>query len=57
MAKFKVYGRMRVDIDFEEIVEAESEEFAVLIAEQRVYAKVGINEHSVLDDEVYCDEI
>lgn len=53
--KYKVYGRIRADINFEEIVEAVNEENAVVMAEQRIYAKTGIGDMDVLDDEIYCD--
>ena len=55
MKKYKVYGRIRADIEFEEIIEAKSEKTAIKKAEQCVYARCGITKHDVIDDEVYCD--
>lgn len=55
MKKWKVYGRIRADIEFSEDVEAKSEAAAIKIAEKRVHAKTGITDYDVLDHEIYAD--
>lgn len=57
MNKYKVEGRIRADIEFEEIVEATTEQSAVNKAEKIVYKKLGLNDHDIIDDEIYCERI
>lgn len=57
MKKYNVTGRIRADIEFEEIVEAKSEKSAIKIAEQSVYSKCGITVYDVIDDEIYCEKL
>jgi len=57
MNKYKVEGRIRADIPFEEIVEARNEISAAKKAEKIVYARCGITAFDVLDDEIYCEQI
>ena len=55
--KYEVTGRIRADIEFTEIVNAEHEDSAMEIAHQRVYARCGINSSDVIDDENYVEEM
>lgn len=56
MPTFIVTGRIRAYIEFSEIVKTQTEDQAIEVAEQRVYARCGINKSDVIDDEIYCEE-
>jgi len=57
MNKYKVYGRIRADIEFEVEIEASTMNAAIRRAEKQIYEKCGINKHDVIDDEIYCDKL
>jgi len=57
MQKWKVEGRIRADILFEEEVEASTESAAVKKAQARVYQRCRITSYDVLDDEIYAEVV
>ena len=57
MKKYKVYGRIKAEIEFEEIVEAKGEKSALKLVERSIYTKCGITRYDVLDDEIYVDKV
>lgn len=57
MKKYKVEGRIRADVTFEEIVEASSEEAAMNKAEKIVCKRIGIEVNEIMDNEYYLEII
>ncbi|HXT83637.1 MAG TPA: hypothetical protein VN704_04810 [Verrucomicrobiae bacterium] len=57
MPKYNVTGRVRADINFDETVEADSEEIAVEKVESKIYEKCGFTSFDVIDNEIYCEEV
>ena len=57
MNKYKVEGRIRADITFEETVEASSEQAAVNKVTKIIYKRCGITKYDHLDDEFYCEAL
>lgn len=55
--QWKVYGRVRADYEFEEIVEAATQKGALKMAEKKVYKHLGIDNSTVIDEEIYCEKI
>lgn len=57
MRRWKVSGRIRADIKFDELVPATSEVHAAEKAIDRICERHGITEGDYIDDEVYCEEL
>ncbi len=57
MPTYNVYGRVRVDYEFSEVVEANSEESAIKKTNKKIYGRLGISGNDILDDEIYCNKI
>ena len=57
MKKWKVEGKLRADIGFEEYVLASTEAGAIRKAEKIVYERYGLKQSDIVDDDVYCEKI
>lgn len=57
MKKYKVYGTIKVEIEFSEYLDSSNEKSAISKAEKLIYKKLGITKFNVTDEEIYCDEI
>ena len=57
MTKYHVTGRIYVKIDINEIVEAESEDEAIEIAEKNHQKLHSYNLYEITDNEIYCEEV
>lgn len=55
--RYKVYGRMKINYEYEIEVFGLTENDAMLNAERQVYDKLGINVCDVVDDEIYIEKI
>jgi hypothetical protein len=57
MKKYRVYGRVRADIQFEEIVEASNDDAAENKALNIVRKRCGIGKYDELDHEIYLEKV
>ena len=52
-----VYGRIRADLHFDEVIEASSSDEAVDRIEARVCARCGVASSDIQDEEIYAEVI
>lgn len=57
MTIYKVTGRIRADIHFEETIHSISEESAVEEVSDKICRKHKIGQGDYIDDEIYCEKI
>lgn len=57
MRKWKVEGRIRADITFEQEVVASTENSACNKAEKIMLKKLGITQYDILDNEYYVEHL
>lgn len=54
--KYRVFGTIKANIDFDESIEADDEDQACSMIEQKLYAEHGINDYFVTDQDFNVEE-
>lgn len=57
LRKFRVNGRVRADIEYDEIIEAKTWTTACKTGEKFLEKKLNLDPYSVLDCEHYCERL